>query len=159
MIKLIEYFLNIDLDLSKAIEYIEEIEQKILNSQSLMNLYPNVLTHKSQAYLLLKDLKAATNYTERAWFDYGVRNDKLFKILTDIYKATNDWEILEDFCQRAYYENEYSPIVFEDLYLAYLKRKAFKKSTFLFERVKKHYPDYLHRLEHIKEKRGEEEIS
>ncbi len=53
-----------------------------------MNLYPEILMFKAQVYLLLEDFNAATTFAEKAWFDYGSRNGKLFKILTRIYIKT-----------------------------------------------------------------------
>ncbi len=75
--------------------------------------------------------------------EFGERNEEIYKLIVEYYKKLEKWEMLEDFCLNAYYEDEYNPAFFPTLFFAHLKRKSYEKAGYLFERIKKHYPDYI----------------
>ncbi|MHA1439476.1 MAG: hypothetical protein ACTSPD_18050 [Promethearchaeota archaeon] len=150
--KLIEYYLEIDVDLTRAIELIEETEKQIINNQNLLQFYGDILTFKAQAFFMQDNLKDALIYAQKAWIEYGERSKKLYQLIVEIYKKMEEWEMLEDFCLDVYYEDEYNQEIYPALYFAHLKRQSYNKASELYERTKRNFPDYIKILDDIKNK-------
>ena len=79
------------------------------------------------------------------------REIELYKLLVEIYSKIKEWEILEDFCFKAYLDDYHNPELFYSLYIAFLKRNSKKKALELRDRVMKYFPAYLEKLDEIED--------
>lgn len=149
---LLEYYIEIKGDFENALVIAEDAERYILDNKALMTLHPNILFNKARIYKLKGNFNIAREFGEKAWFYYQSRKNELYHLLVEIYSSLNEWEILEDFCFKAYLDDYYNPELFSSLYFAFLKRNSEIKANELYERVKKNYPNYLEKLNKIKDR-------
>ncbi len=147
---LLNFYTEINTDLNKALDTVEDTEKFLLDNKMLMNLYPNILYNKARIYLAKDNLDLARSFAEKAWFYYEDREIALYKLMVEIYSKLEEWEILEDFCFKAYLDDYHNPELFSSLYFALLKRNSKMKASELRDRVIKYYPDYLVKLDKIK---------
>ncbi len=146
----LKYFIEIVNDLDKALDIVEETEQFILDNNILMNLHPNILYNKARIYKLKNNLDFARKFAEKAWFHYHKRDMDLYHLLVEIYTELEEWEFLEDFCYKMYIDDYYNPEIFPSVYLAFLKRDSKIKANDLYERVKNYFPEYLDKLNQVR---------
>jgi len=91
------------------------------------------------------------DFAEKAWFHYHDRKMELYHLLVEIYTALEEWEVLEDFCYQNYLDDYNNPEKFPSVYYAFLKRDSKIKANEICDRVKKFLPEYLDKLNQIKD--------
>lgn len=148
-LNLIKYYVDVDVNLEKAFELANELDNLLLDQPNLVSFYGTVEFYKAKIYFMKESFDYARLYAERAWYEYLIHSDELFVLLSEIYENSEDWESLEDFCVKAYTENRFSPPIFIKLYYSHLKRKSFKKAEQILKYVSHYYPEYERELRDI----------
>lgn len=146
----LDYYIEVNPDLDKALGILEDTEQFIIDNKALMTIHPNLLYNKARIYKSKNKLDFAREFAEKAWFHYNDKDMDLFRLLVDIYMELEEWEELEDFCYKTYLDDYYNPELFPSVYFAFLKRNSKIKAKELFDRVKNYFPEYLNRLDQVK---------
>ena len=148
-LNLIKYYIDVDINLEKALELANKLDKILLDQPNLVSFYGTVEFYKAKIYFMKENFNYAKIYAEHVWYEYLIHFDEEFTLLSKIYENLEDWESLEDFCIKAYTENRFSPIIFKKLYYSHLKRKSFKKAEQILKYVSHYYPEYEKELRDI----------
>lgn len=153
-VNLIRYYVEINQDLNKAMDLIEEADRIVSEIPDLYPFFRGIEFYRAKIYFLGDNLEYAQKFAEKVWYSFEDHSDHIFSLIVDIYKKQGFWEILEDFCLDAYIENKHSPIRMELLFYAHLKRDSLIKAKHIYEWVENYYPEYLPQLEVIRKELG-----
>lgn len=148
--QVINYYLEINKDIDKALEEIIDAEKFLINNQYAVNFYPLILYYKVKVYLIKKDFSNAKITAEKSWEISNQENYDLFELLVEIYKNLKEWEKLEDFCRKAYRDNPFEPRIYGPLYYSYLKRNSKNKAQEFYTWIRENFPETTNKLDDIR---------
>lgn len=149
---LIEYYVDIENEFKKAKLFIGKSLKIIKDDPNLIHLEPFFLFYRAKVFYLQNDFESAKEYSLYSWREHQERDPKLFNLIINVLKKSENWEELEDFCLAAYNENEFDTIIIKELYFALLKRKSYVKAEKIYEKASVHYPELLPILNELKSK-------
>ena len=148
-VNLVRYYTDINQDLEKAMDLIEEADAIVREVPDLYSFFRGVEFYRAKIYFLKNELVYAQKFAEKVWYTFEDHSDDVFSLLVEIYEKQEFWELLEDFCLDSYVENKHSLVRMKSLYYAHLKRNSLIKAKDLYDWIEKYYPEFLPQIEKI----------